>query len=245
MIHLKDKVIIVTGGNGLLGSKLLHAIKEWGGIPINADLVLKPMDFETHVCDIADMESVEKMAVSVLAKHGRIDGFVNNAYPRTTDWGNKWEDISVDSWRANVDMHLNGYFITSKVILEIMKRQKFGSFVNMASIYGMVGPHFEVYDQTSMTMPAAYSAIKGGIINLTRYLASYFGPHQIRINAVSPGGIYDFQSPQFVDNYERIVPLKRMGKAEEIPYSVCFLLSDAASYITGQNIVVDGGWTAI
>ena len=120
-----------------------------------------------------------------------------------------------------------------------------GSIINMASVYGIVGPDFTVYEDTSMTMPAAYSAIKGGIVNFSRYLASYLGPNNIRVNTVSPGGIFDSQNPTFVANYNKKVPMRRMGQPKDIAPVISFLLSEDASYITGQNIAVDGGWTAI
>lgn len=126
-----------------------------------------------------------------------------------------------------------------------MTKQKYGSIINIASIYGVIGPDFTVYDGTNMTMPAAYAAIKGGLINLTRYMASYFGPHNVRVNTVSPGGIFDKQNSTFVSNYEKKVPLRRMGAPEDIAPSVSFLLSDESKYITGQNLIIDGGWTAI
>src|SRR5690606_8093936 len=109
---------------------------------------------------------------AVYKKYGRIDGWVNNAYPRTADWGDRFEKQSFDSWRANVDMHLNGYALCCRIVCETMKRQGGGSVVNMASIYGVVGPDFSVYQGTELTNPAAYAAIKGGIINFTRYIAS-------------------------------------------------------------------------
>ena len=115
----------------------------------------------------------------------------------------------------------------------------------MASIYGIVAPDFSVYNETNMTTPAAYSAIKGGLINLTRYMASYFGPKQIRVNAISPGGIYDKQNITFIQNYEKRVPMGRMGSPDDISPAVIFLLSNDSKYITGQNIIIDGGWTCI
>jgi len=126
-----------------------------------------------------------------------------------------------------------------------MKDQRHGSVVNIASIYGTVGPDFSIYEGTNMTMPAAYSAIKGGVINFTRYLASYYGSYNIRVNCISPGGIFDKQSPNFVNKYESKVPLRRMGLPEDISPAVGFLLAQESSYITGQNIIIDGGWTAI
>jgi NAD(P)-dependent dehydrogenase (short-subunit alcohol dehydrogenase family) len=246
MNKLKDKVVIVTGGSGLIGSSILEYIRASGGIGINADLHVSD-DFECGNlnCDVTNVESVSSALNKIKLKYGKIDGFVNNAYPRTSDWGLKFEDIPLDSWKQNVDLQLNSVFICSQVILEFMKDQGYGSIVNIASIYGVVGPTFNVYANTGMTMPAAYSAIKGGVINFSRYLASYFGQYNLRINCVSPGGIFDNQNPIFVENYSQNVPMRRMGYPEDISPAVGFLLSDESSYITGQNIIVDGGWTSI
>ena len=126
-----------------------------------------------------------------------------------------------------------------------MKIQKSGSIINITSIYGVVAADFTVYEGTGGTSPAAYSAIKGGLINFTRYLASYFGKYNIRVNCVSPGGIFDKQNSVFVKNYQNKVPMKRMGNPEDIAPSVTFLLSEDSKYITGQNLIIDGGWTSI
>ena len=126
-----------------------------------------------------------------------------------------------------------------------MSKQKSGSIINMASMYGVVAPDFSAYEGTNMTMPVAYSAIKGGLVNLTRYIAAYFGPQQIRVNTISPGGILDNQNITFVKNYEKKVPMRRMGSPDDIAPSVVFLLSDDSKYITGQNLIIDGGWTII
>ena len=174
-----------------------------------------------------------------------MDVWVNCAYPRTDDWGNVVEKLSLDSWKKNVDMHLNGTAWLNRSVALIMKEQRSGSIINMSSIYGVVGNDFTVYDGTDMTSPMAYSAIKGGINSLTRYLASYFGPFNVRVNSVCPGGVFNHQAPAFVKSYSNKTPLKRMGKPDEIAAVVLFLASDAASYITGSNIMVDGGWTAI
>lgn len=246
MINLKNKIIIVTGGSGLLGSEILFQLKKQGACAINFEINCITNDDLTEIqCDITNPESINDAIILILKKYNRIDGLVNNAYPRTNDWGNKFEDIETESWKLNVDMQMNSIFYLSQKILEIMKEQKFGSIINMASIYGVVGPDFSVYENTAMTMPAAYSAIKGGVINFTRYLSSYYGKYNIRINCISPGGIYNNQSELFVKNYERKVPMNRMGKASDIAPAVCFMLSDESSYITGQNLIIDGGWTSI
>lgn len=245
---LKNKVIIVTGGSGLIGRALIENMLSKGAIAINADI-----DIETNLdkrqlhVDITDYESIDKAVKIVVDKFGRIDGLVNNAYPRTADWGNKFENIKLDSWKQNIDFQLNSTFSFSQIILNIMSKQGFGAIVNIASIYGVVGNDFTLYEEYGGTSPAAYCAIKGGVINLTRYLASYFGPQNIRINCVSPGGILDEknQHPSFIKRYNEKVPMRRMGNPDDIAPAVSFLLSDEAKYITGQNLIVDGGWTAI
>src|SRR5690606_37002435 len=152
----------------------------------------------------------------IVNRYGRIDGLVNNAYPRTSDWGIKFEEIPIESWRKNVDMQMNSRFLICQKLLEVMKKQREGSIVNIGSIYGVVGNDFTIYEGYGGTSPAAYSAIKGGIVNFTRYLASYYGKYNIRVNCVSPGGIKDNQHPSFIERYEYKAPLKRMGKASEI-----------------------------
>jgi NAD(P)-dependent dehydrogenase (short-subunit alcohol dehydrogenase family) len=243
---LKDKVVIVTGGNGLIGNSIIKRIIEEGGIAINAEInVITNLDNGMIYCDITNQNSVEECITQIVERYGRIDGWVNNAYPRTDDWSKKFEEIPLSSWKKNVDMQLNSIFICCQLVLAQMKKQRSGSIVNISSIYGVVGPDFSVYDKTDMTMPAAYSAIKGGVVNFTRYLASYYGSFGIRINCVSPGGIFDKQSVEFISNYEKRVPMKRLGSPEDVSPSVTFLLGNGSKYITGHNLIVDGGWTSI
>lgn len=246
MNRLVNKVIVVTGGDGLIGRSILNNIKNLGGIGINAELHgSNDVENGNVVCDVTNQKSVESAINSIKEKYGRIDGLVNNAYPRTSDWGVRFEDIPLESWKKNVDMQMNSVFICSQIVLKVMKNQGAGSIVNISSIYGTVGPDFTIYEGTEMTMPAAYSAIKGGISNFTRYLAAYYGPFGIRVNCVSPGGIFNNQRERFVEQYQKKVPMRRMGIPEDISPAVTFLLSDEAGYITGQNLMVDGGWTAI
>lgn len=237
---------MVTGGSGLLGTAIIHKLREEGAIALNIDIQQRE-ESEEHFysCDLTQEQPVKELVGKIIKNHGRIDGLVNNAYPRTKDWGLKFENIPFHSWRENVDIQLNAYFLMSQEVLKVMQLNSEASIVNIASIYGMIGPDFSVYDETEMTMPAAYSAIKGGLINLTRYLAAYYGPRGIRINCVSPGGIFNGQPESFVTRYEAKTPLRRMGTPDDISPSVSFLLSTDAKYITGQNLAVDGGWTAM
>jgi len=243
---LNNKVIIITGGSGLIGKEIIKDITKKNAIAINAEINLKTnLDLNEIQCDITSEDSVNSMLEMVIKKYHKIDGFVNNAYPRTKDWGDKFENIKYSSWQKNVDLQMNSVFLTCQKILKIMKNQQYGSIVNIASIYGCVGADFSIYQDTEMTNPAPYSAIKGGVINFSKYLASLYGKENIRINCVSPGGVFDNQHPIFIKNYENKVPLKRMAKDFEIATAVSFLLSDEASYITGHNLIIDGGWTAI
>ena len=245
MFSIKNKVIVVTGGNGLLGKQMVSTFREQGALVIAADIYFETLGADDFIIDITNEDSVKNGVAAIVEKYNRIDGWVNNAYPRTKDWGAMFENIHLESWRKNVDMHLNGYFLCCQVALAQMKTQGSGSLINMSSIYGLVGPDFTIYEGTDMTTPAAYSAIKGGLNNFTRYLASYFGKYQVRINTVSPGGIFDNQPESFIKNYNRKVPMKRMGSPKDIVSAVYYLLSDESGYITGHNLVVDGGWSII
>ena len=248
-MELKDKVIIVSGGSGLIGRAIVADIKQRGGIAINADIAVESdlNEAMTYKCNVTQDDSIQECVDAVYAHFGRIDGLVNSAYPRTPDRRSRFEEMKPESWRMNVDWQMNSYFVFCQKVLIKMKEQGFGAVVNIGSIYGVVGNDFTLYEEYGGTSSPSYSAVKGGIINLTRFMASYFGPMQIRINCVSPGGIKDEknQHPSFIMRYEAKVPMRRLGNPDDIAPAVSFLLSDDAKYITGQNLLVDGGWTAI
>ena len=253
---LTGKNAVVAGGAGLIGKEVVVALAQAGarvlivdvdrekGEELAAKLLKDGCKVEYYYLDQTDIKDIENSVKKIRDFLAQIDIWVNSAYPRTKDWGAKVEDISYESWQKNVDMQLNAYALISKYVAEAMK-EKGGSIINFGSTYGMVGPDFTVYDKTKMTMPMAYAAIKGGIINLGRYLASYFGKYNIRVNTICPGGVFDNQNEIFVENYNNRTPLKRMARADEIAPAVLFLASDASSYVTGATIMVDGGWTAI
>ena len=245
---LSNKIIIVSGGSGLIGRAIVSDIKSRGGIAINADIAVET-DLQTNMtikCNVTSDDSIQVVVDTVYHRFGRIDGLVNSAYPRTSDRRSRFEEMTPDSWRKNVDWQMNSYFVFCQKTLIKMKEQGFGSIVNIGSIYGVVGNDFTLYEAYGGTSSPSYSAVKGGIINLTRFMASYFGPIGIRVNCVSPGGIKDEQNqhPSFIERYEAKVPMRRLG-LEDIAPAVSFMLSDDAKYITGQNLLVDGGWTAI
>lgn len=253
---LKNKVAVVTGGAGLIGKNIVIGLSQAEAMVIIGEIDEKEgkklerlckkerLKATYHYLDIIEQESVNELINYCVDNYKGIDIWVNCAYPRTEDWSEKFENIKLESWRKNVDMHLNGYFLCCQKVAEHMKTRKKGCIINFGSVYGVVGPRFSIYKNTNMTSPAAYSAIKGGIVNFTKYLATYYAPYNIRVNAICPGGVFDNQNPKFVKEYSKNTPLGRMAKPEEIAGPVLFLASDAASYITGEVLIVDGGWTA-
>ena len=252
LFSCEDKVALVTGGAGLLGSEIAKALHDFGAKVYVGDVdekKVKEISGDTGIkyvhLDITSEDSIGKAVETVGRDNGRLDIMVNSAYPRTKDWGAKCEGIKFDSWRQNTDTHLGGYFLSSCTAAEMMKTQKTGgSIINLASIYGVVAPDFSIYEGTPMTMPAAYASIKAGVIAMTKYIATYYGQYNVRANCVSPGGIFDNQHEAFVKRYNAKTPLCRMGRPDEIVGAAVFLASDASSYVTGENILVDGGWTA-
>ncbi|MFH1770937.1 MAG: oxidoreductase [archaeon] len=252
MFNLKNKIIIITGGLGLIGSAFVKSCVEQEANVVVLDidntrgktLTQKNSKVSFEKCDITDEKQVKKVIEKIVKKFKRIDALVNNAYPKNKNYGRKFEDVTFKDFCQNMSMHLGGYFLMTKEVSKVMKRQKKGTIINMGSIYGFSAPDFNIYKGTKMTMPVEYAAIKGGVINLTKYLAAYLGEYNIRVNSISPGGVENKQPKSFVKKYvEKVLIEKRMVKKEDLIGALIFLLSDEASYVTGQNIVVDGGWS--
>lgn len=251
MLDFTGKVVVVSGGLGLIGKQVSFAFHEFNATLVTADVdeerfaeLFSGFDNVHFEClDISRASDIEFGVKRILKKWGKIDVWVNCAYPKTDDWGNFIDDVALESWDTNIKTHLGGYFWTSKIVLESMKSNGSGCLINFGSTYGVVAPNFEIYAGTNMTTPVAYSAIKGGIITLSKYLAALYGRYNIRVNCICPGGVYNSQNERFVKSYHELTPLKRMAKDYEIAMPVVFLASDAASYITGHTLMVDGGWT--
>ena len=189
-------------------------------------------------------EEVNNLIGFAVEKFSKIDVFINCSWPKTDDWLENVEQVSYESIKKNLADHLGGYFLCTQKMALQMKKQNKGSIINFSSIYGLVGPNFSIYDGTEMTCPPAYPLIKGGIVTMTKYFASYFAKYNIRVNCISPGGIFNHQNPKFVQKYAQLTPLGRMGQPNELVGVSLLLSSDASSYMTGECILADGGWTA-
>lgn len=249
-MNLENKIVIVAGGKGLIGREVVADLIRHGATVIDADISCSNDKIaDNHYefpLDLISNESIDALVKFAVDRFGRIDGLINCAYPRTKDWGKyKFEETPFRHWEENVRMQLNPVFYLDQQVALVMEHQKSGSIVNLGSIYGIVGNDFTIYEDYNGSSPVEYCAVKGGIINFTRYLASWLGKHNVRVNCVCPGGIWDHQREEFVRNYEHRCPMKRMGNPDDIAPLCLFLVSDGAKYITGQIIAADGGWTAI
>jgi NAD(P)-dependent dehydrogenase (short-subunit alcohol dehydrogenase family) len=253
---LKNKVVVITGGAGLLGREFIRAVVENNGVGIIADVhenaggkaknaLLQEVEskcVEFIHLDITAIQSVENLIQNVHSKYGRIDAWINSAYPRNKDYGNKFFNVSYESFCQNINLNLGGYFLCSQQISKYFIKQGHGNIINIASIYGVVAPKFELYENTKMSMPVEYAVIKSALIHFTKYLAKYLKGKHIRVNAISPGGIFDNQSAQFVEKYTEYCLNKGMLDPKDITGTLIFLLSDISEFINGQNIVVDDGF---
>jgi NAD(P)-dependent dehydrogenase (short-subunit alcohol dehydrogenase family) len=253
---LNGKVVVITGGAGLLGRAFVQAVVEQGGIAIVADIDVGAADtfvqkqlpaYAGQACaeklDITSKDSVSALIERVVQKHGRIDAVVNNAYPRNPRYGSKLEHVTYEDFNENLGLHLGGYFLVAQQFCLFFKAHGGGNVVNMASIYGTLAPRLEIYANTTMTMPVEYAAIKSGVIQLTRYFAQYFKADQIRVNSLSPGGILDKQPQSFLQSYREFCGAKGMLESGDITGTLLFLLADASKFMTGQNLIVDDGFS--
>lgn len=255
---LDKKIIIITGAAGLIGRAFCKEAAGNGGKVVLVDIdEEKGKNLKDEInnkfgkdasvffkADITKEDSVKSLVDFTLSEYGRIDGLVNNAYPKGKNFGRKFEDVSYKDFCENVNRHLGGYFLTTQQIAKVMMKQHYGNIVNMGSIYGFSSPRFSIYEGTNMTVMPEYAASKAAIINLTRYLASYLAKYNIRVNSISPGGVFDNQPESFVKRYSQKAFLgNRMAEVGDLTGLLTFLLSNASGYITGQNIIVDGGWS--
>jgi len=250
---LNNQVVAVTGGAGLIGSTLTRTIVEAGGKVIIGDVsVDKGMDLQNELgldhtlfvdFDTTDVDSIDNFIECGKKHFGRIDSAVHSAYPKSQQWGKKFEELKPEGLQQDLFNQLGGAILFSQRIIEEFKSKQNGNLIHVGSIQGSATPKFEHYQGTNMVSPIEYSAIKAGIISITRYLAKYCKGSGIRVNCVGPGGILDNQPEQFLVKYKASCNEKGMLDADDIVGAIIFLLSDASRFITGQNIIIDDGWS--
>jgi len=259
LLNLHGRVALVTGGAGHLGSVMAETLAE-----LDASLVILDRDWETCQtavsrlasstgcqtmplsCDLALEEEISKVPQQVLDRFGRLDilvhcaGFVGAM--KLPGWGTAFNKQPPSIWKEALQVNLTAVFALTQACAAALKTSGHSSVINIASIYGMVGPDMRLYEGLEMGNTAVYAAGKGGLLQLTRWLATVMAP-DVRVNSITPGGVWRNQPELFVQRYENRTPLRRMGCEEDFKGAVAFLASDASAYMTGQNLVIDGGWT--
>ena len=257
MFDLSNQIAVVTGGAGFLGQSISTALAEAGALVYICSRDTKHCEqiaaklrkqtkskIKAKFLDIQSSKSVTECFNEISKEHGKIDILVNNA--AFSKLGTL-EKMSEDDWILGIDTSINGVFRTTKAVIPIMKKYNYGSIINISSMYGLVSPDPRIYGDSKLNNPPNYGAGKSAIIQFTRYAAVYLAKKGIRVNTISPGPFPNPQvqkNKQFINNLENKIPLGRIGKPDEIKGSIVFLASHASSYITGTNVIVDGGWTA-
>ena len=254
---LDKKNIFIVGGLGLLGRAFSKSVIENGAELVIGDIETKENiqrfnDLKQELnsnkiqfipCDISSESSVKNAFKEIFESYQHIDAVVNTSYPRNENFGNDFLDVDIHDFNENINLHLGGYFLTSQVAIKYFLNQGVGNLINIASIYGVIAPKFEIYKSTELTTPVEYSAIKSGIIHLNKYFSKYLKGKNIRVNCISPGGIINNHSEIFKENYRAYTLNKGMLDSSDLTGTLIYLLSDMSKYINGQNIIIDDGFT--
>jgi NAD(P)-dependent dehydrogenase (short-subunit alcohol dehydrogenase family) len=254
--ELTDKVIVITGACGLIGRAFSEAVAQYGAHVVVADIeAANPSGFAAELeqrhgrkmsgvaLDVASKAHVSELLNVALEINGKIDGLVNGHQNKTKSFFEPFEEYGEDNWDAVVETNLKGTFLTCQVIGTWMSQNGGGSIVNIPSTYSVVAPNQNLYKGTNLGCPAAYSASKGGVDALSRYLASYWATKKVRVNMITPHGVWNNHEDKFEENFARFSPMERLSYNHEVAGSLIYLLSDASSYVTGDNMLVEGGWT--
>lgn len=263
LFSLKEKVAIVTGGAGLLGQKFSTGLAEFGSNVAILDLnlnksneIANELQFKYGIkakgyeCDVSNPDSIKTVVSEIVVEFGKIDILINNAAAKTENLDEFFasvENYDIEQWKKVMSINIDGMFLMAQAVGKQMVAQAYGgSIVQTSSIYGILGPDQNIYEGSQylnrqINTPAVYSASKAAVIGLSRYLATYWAKNKIRVNTIIPGGVESGQNSEFVKKYSARVPMGRMANPDEIVGAVIFLSSEASSYITGQNIIIDGG----
>jgi len=259
---LDGKICIITGGGGLLGAKNAEAITEAGGTPVlwdinveAAEAVVKTVGGEASAwrVNITDKDAIRHALDALLARHGHVDILINNAAndPKVDagadlTWS-RFENLSLETWAFDLSVGLTGAFLCAQIIGTHMAESGGGTILNIASDLSVISPDQRLYRQVGLAenqqpvKPVTYSVVKHGLIGLTKYLATYWADQGVRCNAISPGGIFNGQPDDFVERLTNLIPMGRMADKDEYKSAIIFLCSDASAYMTGQNLIIDGG----
>ena len=253
---LTGKTIVITGACGLIGRAFCEAVAQFGAELVVADIPqANPEHFAKSLSEkhknkikgfdvrVEDRDSVMALRQFILKEFGKINGIVNAHQNKSHLIFEPFEKVTDENWKTVIDVNLTGTFLICQILGSWMAENGGGTVVNLPSTYSVVAPNQNLYKGTSLGCPAAYSASKGGVDALSRYLASYWASKNVRVNMITPHGVWNNHEEQFEKNFANFSPMQRMSVNHEIASSLVFLLSDASSYMTGANLLNDGGWT--
>ena len=248
---MKKQIIIVTGGFGAIGFPLSQSLLKEGHKVIIVDTKIKKKDksklksfnYFAMKINLNKENEIKKLISRCVKKFKKIDALIHCSYPKTKDWGTKLENLKQKSLNENLNNQLGSTIIISKNITKLFLKQKYGTLILLSSIMGLNNPKFETYKGTNMSSPIEYSAIKAGIISITKYLAKYYSKKNLKINCISPGGIKNKLPKRFIENYKNHCNTKGLLDPEDVVNSIKYLLSEKSNSISGQNIVIDNGYS--
>lgn len=260
LFDITNRVAIITGGAGLLASEHAIALSSYGAKVILADFNLdkckaavenlqqQGIDAKAMFCDVTKKESWEELLKSVLVDYGKVDILINNAgftnQSKSANFDASFENFPLEDWNAIMNVNLTGTFLGCQIVGKHMLAQGKGSIINIASLYGVVSPNHNIYPGTGISQPVAYSVSKHGVVALTKYLATLWASKGVRVNALTPGGIFNGHQGLFLERFKQLNPIGRMSEKEELRGGIVYLASDASSHVVGHNLIIDGGWTA-
>jgi|TARA_B100000315_G_scaffold61434_1_gene55781 NAD(P)-dependent dehydrogenase (short-subunit alcohol dehydrogenase family) len=259
IFSMKNKKVVIFGGTGNLGLNFSRTLSSAGAKVYLLDKIKKKTNDKNiffSKCDVSSKKSIKINFEKIVKKEKKIDVLIYNVYSKPLDYYQKFEKYNLKTWEKVMETNLTGAFLSCQSAINHFKKKKIsGNIIIILSTYGLVGPDLSIYENLkkskniyggkhSLTTPVSYTSSKSGLLGLTKYLATTCGKFGIRVNSLSPGGIFDYQEKQFVKKYIKKVPLGRMAAWTDYNGSILFLASDASEYMTGSNLVVDGGWTA-
>jgi NAD(P)-dependent dehydrogenase (short-subunit alcohol dehydrogenase family) len=259
LFSMRNKVAVIFGGTGKLGEQFSNTLSQYGAKVYVLDIKVKTKkNYESSYlkCDVQKESSINAAFKKIYSKEKKIDVIIYNVYSKPNNYYKSFENYDLKVWKKVVDSNLTGAFLVSQAAIKKFLKDKIpGNIIFLSSTYGVSGPDPSIYEglkskkniyggKFPLNTPAAYSSTKTGLIGLSKYIATNFGKYKIRSNVLSPGGVFDNQEKTFVTKYTNKVPLKRMAKWSDYNGAILFLASDASKYMTGANLIVDGGWTA-
>ncbi len=259
LFNLENRVALITGGAGLLASEHAIALHQYGAKIIISDVNMEAcqekvdalknqgVEVEVMLLDVTSKDNWIQVVNQIIKKYKSIDILINNAgftnQSKTSSFDKEFENFPLEDWNNIMNVNLTGTFLGCQIVGNQMLKQSKGSIINIASLYGVVSPNHKIYENTDIRQPVAYSVSKNGVVALTKYVATLWAKKGVRVNSLTPGGIFNGHEGLFLERFENLNPIGRMSQKDELRGGIVYLASDASSHVVGHNLIIDGGWT--